>query len=211
MVDTWPLDALQRAKLERLRGQIGVHLLRCRDAPLQLLKAARQLESLDIRLARETYLEVLYAQTVVWPPGSGLLEVAQAARVAPPLPPPRSAADMLLDGLAVRFTDGYVASAPILKLALSALREQDAHGDQEVRWLSLALRTAADLFDDETWHQLVARQARVAHPRGCTERTAACACSPRASAHLRRRLRGRRRVDGPGRRNHRCNRQRAHG
>jgi DNA-binding CsgD family transcriptional regulator len=165
-VETGPLDELQRGMLERLRGQIEVHLHRGRDAPPQLLKAARRLESLDIGLARETYLEALYAATVVGRLGSGVLEVAQAARAAPPLPPPQPAADLLLDGLAVRFIEGYVAGASILKRALTVLRNQEVHGDQEVRWLSLALRTAGDLFDDEMWHVLVTRQIQLARDTG---------------------------------------------
>ena len=38
-------------------------------------------------------------------------DVAEAARAAPPGPEPPRAIDLLLDGLAVRFTDGYVAGA----------------------------------------------------------------------------------------------------
>ena len=128
--------------------------------------AARQLEPLDIRLARETYLEALYAANVSGRLGNGLLEVAQAARAAPRLPPPQPANDMLLDGLAVRFTQGYVAGAPLLKRALRALRDQEVPCDPKVRWLSLALRTAADLFDDETWHELATRQVRIAQHTG---------------------------------------------
>jgi DNA-binding CsgD family transcriptional regulator len=165
-VESWPLDELQRATIERLRGQIGVHLHRDRDAGSLLLKAARRLESLDIRLARETYLEALYAANVSGRLGNGLLEVAQAARAAPRLASPQPATDILLDGLAVRFTDGYIAGAPILKRALCALADQEVHGDQGVRWLSLALRTAADLFDEEMWRRLVNRQVQLAHDTG---------------------------------------------
>jgi DNA-binding CsgD family transcriptional regulator len=164
-VESWTLDELQRAMIDRLRGQIAVHLRRDASAGPLLLKAARRLESLDIRIARETYLEALYAANVSGQLGNGLLEVAQAVRAAPPLPPPQPATDMLLDGLALRFTEGYVAGAPILKRALSVLRDQEIHCAQ-IRWLSLALRTAADLFDDETWHRLVARQVQVAHDTG---------------------------------------------
>ena len=48
----------------------------------------------------------------------------QAARNAPPRPGPPRAIDLLLDGLAIRFTEGYAASAPALKQALAAVREE---------------------------------------------------------------------------------------
>jgi DNA-binding CsgD family transcriptional regulator len=143
-VETWPLDELQRALIDSLRGQIAAHLRRDGDAGPLLLKAARRLESLDIRLARETYLEALYAANVSGRLGNGLLEVAQAARAAPPLPLPQPAPDILLDGLALRFTDGYVAGAPLLKRALGVWRDQEVQCDQ-ARWLSLALVNLAHL------------------------------------------------------------------
>jgi hypothetical protein len=84
----------------------------------------------------------------------------------------------IVDGLAVRFTDGYVTAAPILKQALFALRDQQLHADHGVRWLSLALRTAMDLFDDETWHELTTRQVHAARD------ARASSVLPTALAHL---------------------------
>ena len=56
-----PLDELQRAWADRLRGQVAFASSRGSDAPPLLLKAARQFEPLDSRLARETYLDALAA------------------------------------------------------------------------------------------------------------------------------------------------------
>src|SRR3954452_23995783 len=53
-----PLDDLERARLERLRGRLAA-ARRGRDAPSLLLAAARRLEPLDAALARETYLDAL--------------------------------------------------------------------------------------------------------------------------------------------------------
>jgi len=188
-VETWPLDEVQRALLERLQGKIAVHLRGGGiDAAQHLLTAASRLEVLDLRLARETYLEAMYAAAAIgaWPARaaastgsrSAQVEVAEAVRAAPPLPPPQPAGDLLLDGLAVRFTDGYVTAAPILKRALCALRDQQVDCDDGVRWLSLALRTAMDLFDDDTWHQLATRQVQAAREAG------ALSVLPTALAHL---------------------------
>ena len=93
-----PLEELQRARAALLRGQIAFASGRGRDAPALLLKAAKRLAPLDVRLARETYLEALsaaqYAGRLV--ADVSLREVGEAARAAPaPLHPP-SAPDLLL-------------------------------------------------------------------------------------------------------------------
>ena len=58
-----PPDQLRRARADLLRGQIAFSSSRGSDAPPLLLKAARQFELLDPRLARETYLDALAAAT----------------------------------------------------------------------------------------------------------------------------------------------------
>ena len=50
------VDDLQRARVEQLRGQVEWASVAGREAPVLLLRAARRLESLDVGLARETYL-----------------------------------------------------------------------------------------------------------------------------------------------------------
>ena len=49
-------------------------------------------------------------------------EISEAALAGPPPPEPPRPSDLLLQGLAVRFTDGPAAGAPILKEALRAFR-----------------------------------------------------------------------------------------
>ena len=87
-----PLDDLQRARVARLRAEIVFARRRgSDDAPL-LLDAARRLEGLDDRLARETYLEALGAAIFAGRLSTHptLREVAEAARMAPAAPsPPR--------------------------------------------------------------------------------------------------------------------------
>jgi len=88
-----PLDEFQRAQANLLRGQITFASRRGRDAPPMLLKAARQFEPLDVRLARDTYLEALSAALFAGrlALGGGVPEVAQAARAAPRSPQPARA------------------------------------------------------------------------------------------------------------------------
>ena len=69
-----PLDELQAAEAERLRGQIAFDQQRGTDAARLLLSAARRLESVDAALAREAHLESLMAADWVGrdlePPGA---------------------------------------------------------------------------------------------------------------------------------------------
>src|SRR6202043_3471838 len=86
IAEVGPLEELQGAQADLLRGQIAFASNRGSDAPPLLLKAAKRLEALDVGLARETYLEALFAAVYVGhlATGSGLREVAQYARAAPP-------------------------------------------------------------------------------------------------------------------------------
>jgi DNA-binding CsgD family transcriptional regulator len=164
-----PLDELQRARLARLRAHIAFARRRGSDVPPLLLDAAKRLEPLDAGLARETYLEALGAAIFAGRLSgrSGVREVATAARVAPLAPPPPRAIDLLLDGLATRFTEGYVAGVPPLRRALHAFRRDAQRGEDHIRrWLWLAWLLAVDLWDDETWHELGTRAVELARDAG---------------------------------------------
>jgi DNA-binding CsgD family transcriptional regulator len=163
------LDELQHARVERLQAQIAFALSHGRDVPPLLLRAATRLEPLDVRLARETYLEALSATMFVGhlaTEGSAL-EVAEAALAAPPPParPPR-APDLLLDGIALLITDGYPAGAPMLRRALDAFRSDDLSIEEGLRWLWLAAYAATFLWDDEAWTVLSTRQLDLARDTG---------------------------------------------
>ncbi|MEA2315285.1 MAG: hypothetical protein QOI03_1977, partial [Solirubrobacteraceae bacterium] len=168
IAESGPLNELQRAQVALLRGQIAFALTPGRDASPLLLKAAKSFEPLDQRLARETYLEAL---TAVFFPGlpasdDGVLEAARAARAAPPAPQPSRASDLLLDGLALVITDGYAEGRPTLTEAVKAFRGDDISPAEGRRWLSLASRVAALLWDDESWDVLSARLLQLARDAG---------------------------------------------
>jgi DNA-binding CsgD family transcriptional regulator len=173
-----PLDDLQRARLERLRAQIAFSSQRGRDAPPLLLEAARRLEPLDSGLARETYLEAFEAAMFAGRLGAGAdeREVAAAARGTSAVDSQRPA-DLLLDALVLRFTDGYGPSVAPLSSALHAFGEPGS-GSDDWRWLWLACRLAQDLWDDELWHRLATRSVRVARETG------AISLLPNAINHL---------------------------
>jgi DNA-binding CsgD family transcriptional regulator len=163
-----PLDELHAARVDLVRAQIAFVVSRGRDAPPLLLKAARRLEPLDLALARETYLEAVWAALIFGgavADGGGLLEVAEAARGAPSPEPPR-AADLLLDGLAVLFTEGRAAAAPTLKRAVSAFRGDGVGREEGVRWLWFACHMAIGLWDDESWEVLSTSHLQLSREAG---------------------------------------------
>ena len=163
-----PLNELQHARLERLRAQLAFALRRGSDAPPLLLSAAQRLEPLDAELARETYLEAIAAAIFAGrlSSGPGVFEVAEAARAAPRATEPPRTIDLLLDGLATRFSEGYAAGVPPLRRALDAVSNEDDRTEDDIRWLWLACRIAPDLWEDEIWHELASRQLGLARDAG---------------------------------------------
>jgi DNA-binding CsgD family transcriptional regulator len=132
-----------------------------------LLKAAKRLEPIDQKLARETYLEALTA--VFFPgiltSGATVLETARAVRGAPTSSAP-GAPDLLLDGLALLITEGHDAGIPTLRRAVNAFRREDISREEGLRWLWLACRAAALLWDDEAWDVLSTRFIQLARDAG---------------------------------------------
>jgi DNA-binding CsgD family transcriptional regulator len=160
-----PMEPLDRAKLKLLHGEI-VDLRRTPDALPLLLDAAKQLERLDVPLSRHAYLSAIRVATVAGRLGPGTREVARTALQAPRMPGEPRAVDLLVDGLAIRFTDGYAASVPALKRALRALCEEGEREGVSPRWPWFARRVAPDLFADDTWHYLAIRSVQVAREAG---------------------------------------------
>jgi DNA-binding CsgD family transcriptional regulator/tetratricopeptide (TPR) repeat protein len=167
MARAGPLDELQRARGDLLRAQVAFASRHGRDAPPLMLSAAKQLEALDVGLARETYLEAFTAALFVGRLSPAVGDVARAARMAPaPVAAPARAPDLLLDGLALLVTEGYAAGTPALRRALLAFRGQDISAEEGLSWLWLAERAAMATWDDETWHILASRHVKLARDAG---------------------------------------------
>ena len=164
--ESGPLDDLLRARIALLRAQTAFAAERTDEAPQLLLSAAARLEPLDVALARETYLDAFSAALFVGrlTGGPGLREVAQAARRAPTHE--RGKRDLILDSLAVLFTEGFAAAIPIRQRALRAFRPEDVPDGGELRLLWLAAIAAANIWDDEGWNVLSTRLVRVARDTG---------------------------------------------
>jgi hypothetical protein len=163
-----PLSELEQAQVGVLRAQLAFVTNRGRDAPLLLLTAARRLEPIDAGLARAAYLDALTAAMFAGrlaSPGGGVVEVARVASAAPrPLHGPR-APDLLLDGLAANFSEGYAAGVLSLRRALTAFGG-GMSADEELRRLWLACVAALHLWDDERWDVLSGRYVELARRAG---------------------------------------------
>jgi DNA-binding CsgD family transcriptional regulator len=127
---------------------------------------------------------------------TGLAEIAAAVRRAHPAPPPLRLPDLLLDGLTTVIIDGYQAGAAVLGEAVRAFRDggppvsdapvsdapvsdapvadapvsdapvADAPVADALRWSFIACHSAHDLWDDEAWHELSARNLLLARSAG---------------------------------------------
>jgi len=162
------LDELGRARMELLRAQIAFVSTHGNDAPTMLLRAARRLTPLSPVLASETYLEALSAAMFAGQlaaPGGSSLDVARAAKAAPS-PPVLGPLELLLDGLATFFCDGYAAAVPILR---QAERGADAGGmpdSEQLRWKWLAAVAAVHLCNDARWVAISERHVQIAREAG---------------------------------------------
>jgi DNA-binding CsgD family transcriptional regulator len=163
-----PLDELQRACVDLLRGQIAFASNTDSDAPALLVKAAKRLESLDVALARQTYLDAWLAALLAGRfAGAGdLHKVAQAARSAPPPAGAPRPSDLLLDGLAVLVTEGRAQAAPLLRRATRVFAEEEIIMEERLRWATPAAMAAVMTWDDERWHTIEARQLQSCREAG---------------------------------------------
>jgi DNA-binding CsgD family transcriptional regulator len=155
-------DEFLSARTELLRAKLAFAASRGSDAPPLLLAAARRLAHLDPSLARQTYLEAVTAAILVgrlWTEqNNSAPAVAEAACDAPPAPRPPRAIDLLLDGLIVRLTDGHVAAVPALRAAIREFLREEESGTADPRWHDLTHRVCLDLFDQDAYNFLAARQ-----------------------------------------------------
>jgi DNA-binding CsgD family transcriptional regulator/tetratricopeptide (TPR) repeat protein len=157
----------QLARIELVQAQLEFATTRGGDAPKLLLKVAQRLESIDVGLARSTYLQAVTAAIFTDEVTRG--DVGELARAAAGAPPPvgtPSATDLLLDGIAAHYTQGYAAGATILRTAL----DQFGTGmspENELRGLFLASMLAAQhLWDYQRWQLLSDRYVELARSLG---------------------------------------------
>jgi DNA-binding CsgD family transcriptional regulator len=167
MAVTGPLDELQQARAALLRGQIAFASGGGSDAPALLVKAAKQFESLDAALARETYLDAWLAAVFAgrFADAGDLREVSLAARSAPPAKVPRPP-DLLLDALAVLVIEGRAQAAPRLRQIARVFAEEEVATAERLRWGFLAVVAALMVWDEQRWHAIEVRQLQACREAG---------------------------------------------
>jgi DNA-binding CsgD family transcriptional regulator len=167
IAEAGPLEERRRGEVDLVRARIAFTRHRGSEAPALLLKAANRLAPHDVALARETYLEVIDATIFTGPHAySGeQCEAARAARCTPAPHTPRPT-DLLLDGMALRITEGHPAAVPGLRLALRAFHEPSRCSEEGLRWLWLICLTAVGLWDKETLSDLAVRYLRFVREAG---------------------------------------------
>jgi DNA-binding CsgD family transcriptional regulator len=156
-VDPRLLDKQQGAQLEDLLARAAVVQRGHCDPASLLLAAAKRLDPLDVRRAREIHLGAFEAALHAGHLSSNTVSSAAAAvRAALPTSRTGQADDLLLDGLAALFSDGHVVGVPVLREALRHMEEGQSH------WLSLGAGIASDLWADRTARVLATRQRELA-------------------------------------------------
>jgi DNA-binding CsgD family transcriptional regulator len=142
---------------------------RLAGAASQLLEAAKQLETLDDDLARETFLEALaatmYAGRLAEP--DALTNAAEAAHAAVDrISQLHQPMDLLMNGMTKRIAGDVRGGHDVLRSTLELICAQT--NSQVVRWMSLAFpvvqeTAAAELWDDAIYRQMaddIVQQAR---------------------------------------------------
>ncbi|MDQ4026265.1 MAG: LuxR C-terminal-related transcriptional regulator [Actinomycetota bacterium] len=167
-----PLDELGRARVDLLQAHIVARDKPGGEASLLLLRAAKKLETLDVRLSRDTYLEAwgaaLYAGRFA-SPGGGLIDVSRAAAAAPKPEDPPLPSDLLLDGFILLLTEGRHAAAPVLRRALVAFGSSEVSFPQMFRWGWLATRAANVVWDYDSSLEIGTRASQLMRDSGLLE------------------------------------------
>ena len=155
-------DELIVARCELLRAKMAFAASRGVDVPPLLLAAAKRIGLLDPLESRKAYLGAVMASILVGRMSTeqhnSAAEVANAARNAPAAPRPPRAIDLLLDGLIVRLTSGYPPAVGLLQNGIGQYRRELEAGAVDARWHDLTSRVCLDLFDQDSYNFLVARE-----------------------------------------------------
>jgi DNA-binding CsgD family transcriptional regulator len=163
-----PIDELQRARLDLLRAEAAYAESRGSDAPALLLRAAKTLDPLDRKLARDTYLDAwsaaLFAGQLART--GSLHHVSREALARPRSDGPQRPSDLLLHGFSLALTDGRAAAAPVLERAARGFAGQEVAVEEVLRWGWLATAAAVMVWDYDTCLAVAGRGVRLARESG---------------------------------------------
>jgi DNA-binding CsgD family transcriptional regulator len=157
------LEGLPRARAGLLRGHVALVLGYGADAAPLLLQAARQLEPIDLELARGAYLTA-YASAMSASHLAHAGVFLDICRAIEALPRSESPAALLLEGLARMHTDGRAVAIPILQGAQDAVAHLPA--EDVLRWGWIAPMASHVTWDPERSTAIHERQARIVRDAG---------------------------------------------
>jgi tetratricopeptide (TPR) repeat protein len=163
-----PLDDLQQARADLLRGRIAFTSTAGSDAPGLLMTAAKHLEPLDGALARQTYLDAWAAALFAGQSARArtLHDVCRAARSAPPPAAAPRPSDLPLDGLTVLVTEGRAQAGPLLRRAARVFAEEEIAMEEGQRWGWVATCAPIVVWEEEYYHAIVVRLLQSAREAG---------------------------------------------
>ncbi len=154
---TGPLvEPLMRARSERLRASLDSFTLPG-DVPAVFFRAARAVEPLDARSARDTYADALQTALVSLQltTGTDPATIAQAA-LAAPRPVESTAVDLMVDAVATRLAIGFDEMVPLARRALEAFETSDVRPGP-IRWSELGPPLLADMWDAVGYRRMLER------------------------------------------------------
>jgi DNA-binding CsgD family transcriptional regulator len=159
------VDALARARARRLEGQSLYAAGQMPEATSVLLDAARMLQPLDTRLARDTLLDAFVAAQ--FSGGAWMAEFLQAVRSVPKVADAQaSLADLLLDGFAAVGERRYADGAALLRRAIAPLAAGQSVPDDALPHLMAVGQAAGLLYDDTARYQMERRWVAELRGRG---------------------------------------------
>lgn len=163
-----PLEELQRARLQRIHAAVLMNLGRSDEGSLRSLEAAKRLEPLDPESARGAHFAALSQRLFIGRFGEArqIRDFAEAARAALPAPDPPRVTDLLLDGLATRYLDGYRAALPGLRHAIQACEQLREPGLQLAEWVVFIATVPPEVWDDDGWHLLTTHVVTLSREAG---------------------------------------------
>jgi DNA-binding CsgD family transcriptional regulator len=166
LAETGPLEEHERAMTQLVRGQVSFASGGGRDAPPLLLMAARELEAVDLELARETYLLAWVAVVFAGDPAAQhlLAEICSSIEGLPERSGPPSALDLLLKGLALLVFGGQAAAVRVLQEAGRALTALPL--DAVLRWGWAATAATDAIWDIDGTTTIAKRQTKLARDVG---------------------------------------------
>ena len=159
-------DPVMTARADRLDGNAWRREGKTAIAAPLLLSAAVALMPTDPRLARQTLLEAIEAVLIAGSAAGDdvISAVTEAVRATPP--GDDTLVDLLLDAFGTYLAAGFVAAAPALRVAVTAMSSAEMPADQLIRWVQFAVFATRALWDDEAHSKLTARLAQASREQG---------------------------------------------